>query len=39
MTDLNVRPWILIRYTLRKNNKQKIKLDNVVTGKEKGIAL
>ncbi|MDR1161510.1 MAG: outer membrane beta-barrel protein [Tannerellaceae bacterium] len=39
MTDLNVRPWILIRYTLRRNNKQKIKLDNVVTGKEKGIAL
>jgi hypothetical protein len=39
MSDLNVRPWILVRYTLRKNNKQKIKLGNVVTGKEQGIAL
>ncbi|MDD2438000.1 MAG: outer membrane beta-barrel protein [Massilibacteroides sp.] len=39
MLDLNVRPWVLIRYTLRKNNKQKIKLKNVVTGKEQGISL
>lgn len=38
-SDLNIRPWILIRYTLRKNDKQKIKLNNVVTGKEQGISL
>jgi len=39
MVDQNVRPWILIRYTFRKNVQQKIKLNNIVTGKEKGIAL
>ena len=39
MTDMNVRPWILIRYTFRRNEKQKIKLNNVVTSKEKGISL
>jgi hypothetical protein len=39
MLDLNVRPWILIRYTFRKNDQQKIKLNNVVTSKEKGISL
>ena len=39
MLDLNVRPWILIRYTFRKNDKQKIKLNNIVTSKEKGISL
>jgi hypothetical protein len=39
MLDLNIRPWLLVRYTLRKNNRQKIKLGNVVTGKEQGIAL
>jgi len=39
MKDLNIRPWILIRYTFRKNDKAKIKLNNVVTSKEKGISL
>jgi hypothetical protein len=39
MLDKNVRPWILIRYTFRKNDKQKIKLNNVVTGKEQGISI
>ena len=39
MSDLNVRPWILIRYTFRKNDQQKIKLNNIVTSKEKGISL
>jgi predicted porin len=40
MIDRNVRPWILIRYTIRKNDKQKIKINNtVVSSKEKGISL
>jgi predicted porin len=39
MLDLNVRPWILIRYTIRKNDKQKIKLNNIITSKEKGVVL
>lgn len=39
MTDVSAHPWILLRYTFRKNNKQKIKLDNVVKSKEKGISL
>jgi len=39
MLDLNVRPWLLARYTFRKNNAKKIKLQNVVTGKEQGISL
>lgn len=32
MQDLSWRPWILIRYTFRKNVKKKIKLDNVIKG-------
>ena len=32
-------PWILIRYTLRKNLKKKIGVDNVIYSKESGISL
>lgn len=32
-------PWVLFRYTLRKNAKKKIEVDNVVRSKESGIAL
>lgn len=39
MTDMSARPWILFRYTFRKNDNQKIKLDNVVKSKEEGISL
>lgn len=39
MTSMSGRPWILLRYTMRKNGKQKIKLGNVVESKEKGISL
>lgn len=39
MTDMSARPWILLRYTFRKNSKQKIKLDNVVRSREEGISL
>jgi len=39
MTDASSHPWILLRYTFRKNSKQKIKLDNVVNSKEEGISL
>ncbi len=39
MVDQSARPWILLRYTLRKNNKQKIKLDNIIKSKEEGISL
>lgn len=34
-----VTPWIVIRYTLRKNSKRKIKLNNVPESKETGITL
>ena len=37
--DQSWRPWLLVRYTFRKNVKQKIKLGNVVRSKEKGIEL
>jgi hypothetical protein len=37
--DMNLRPWILLRYTFRKNSNKKIKLNNVVTSEEKGINL
>ena len=37
--DYSFRPWILVRYTLRKNAKRKIQLDNVVKSREKGIEL
>lgn len=39
MTSMSGRPWILLRYTFRKNNKSKIKLNNVVKSKEEGISL
>jgi len=39
MLDQNVRPWVLIRYTFRKNTQQKIKIGNSITSKEKGISL
>lgn len=32
-------PWILFRYTFRKNQKKKIDVDNVVRSKESGISL
>lgn len=39
MVDVSFCPWVLVRYTLRKNNKKKIKLDNVIKSKEEGISL
>lgn len=39
MVDMSGRPWILLRYTIRKNDKRKIKLDNVIRSKEQGISL
>lgn len=39
MIDQSAHPWILLHYTFRKNNKQKIKLDNIIKSKEKGISL
>lgn len=39
LQDASLRPWILIRYTFRKNDKRKIKLDNVVRSRESGIEL
>lgn len=39
MTGMSARPWILLRYTYRKNSKQKINLDNVVKSMEEGISL
>jgi hypothetical protein len=38
-TGVTLRPSILIRYTIRKNPKRKIRLDNVVTSDEQGIKL
>ena len=37
--DKNLRPWILLRYTIRKNPKNKIKLDNILESTEKGISI
>lgn len=37
--DKNLRPWVLIRYTFRKNKERKIKLDNIISSKEQGISL
>lgn len=39
MTSQTARPWVLLRYTFRKNQKSKIKLENVVKSKEEGISL
>ena len=37
--DCSLRPWILIRYTFRKNNNKKIKLGKVVNSREDVIKL
>ena len=37
--DKNLRPWLLVRYTFRKNIKRKIKLDNVIQSREEGISI
>lgn len=39
MTSMSGRPWVLLRYTIRKNEKSKIKLGNVVKSREEGISL
>lgn len=39
MTDVSFCPWVLIRYTLRKNSNKKIRLENVIKSKEEGISL
>ncbi len=38
-TDRCVRPWVILRYTLRKNAKNKIDLDEVLSGSEPGITM
>ena len=38
-TEHGFRPWILLRYTLRKNNEQRIKENKLMHSKEKGIKL
>lgn len=38
-TDVSFCPWVLIRYTLRKNSNKKIKLNNIIKSKEEGISL
>ncbi len=37
--ESGLRPWILVRYTFRKNQKQKIRLEKVLESTEKGIHL
>ena len=37
--DQNLRPWILLRYTIRKNPEKKIKLNNILDSTEKGISI
>ena len=37
--DARHRPWVLLRYTIRRNVKSKIRLDNVVHSREEGISL
>lgn len=37
--DRSLRPWILVRYTFRKNDNKKIKLDKVLDSYEKGISI
>ena len=40
LKDMSWTPWVLIRYTFRKNIKKKIKLGNIISGsKESGIQL
>lgn len=38
-TNLSFRPWILLRYTIRKRPKKKIGIDNVLQSHEEGIKL
>ncbi len=37
--ERNLRPWIIIRYTFRKNSDRKINLNKVLNSQEKGIKL
>lgn len=37
--DSNLRPWIILRYTFRRNSDRKIKLNKVLNSQEKGISL
>lgn len=37
--EKGLRPWILIRWNMRKRAKKKIKIDNVLNSQEKGIQL
>ena len=37
--DKNLRPWVLLRYTFRKNPEKKIKLGKVLNSTEKGISI
>lgn len=39
MISQSFRPWVLLRYTIRRNAKSKIRLDNVVHSREEGISL
>ncbi len=39
MISQSFRPWVLLRYTIRRNVKSKIRLDNVVHSREEGISL
>ncbi len=38
-TDLTFHPWILVRYTIRKHTKEKIRFGNVLQSQEQGIQL
>ena len=38
-TDRRLRPWILVRYTFRKNDNKKIKLGKVLRSLENGISI
>ncbi len=38
-TEYNLRPWVILRYTFRKNTNRKINLDKVLNSEEKGIRL
>lgn len=38
-SDKNLRPWILVRYTFRRNQEQKIKLEQVLRSLEDGISI
>lgn len=38
-TEQAFRPWILVRYTIRRNSDRKIKLGKVLNGNEQGISI